>query len=64
MAAQTQTQTQTRKVKAELDDDEEETAAMFVKPHIPDNEARERWPLRYQGKVIEIYSLKSYLMWK
>ncbi|XP_022929610.1 DNA (cytosine-5)-methyltransferase CMT3-like [Cucurbita moschata] len=59
MAAQTQTQTQTRKVKAELDDDEKETGARFVKPHIPDNEARERWPLRYQGKKKKVAGAKN-----
>lgn len=59
MAAQTQTQAQTRKVKAEIDGDEEETAARFVKPHIPDNEARERWPLRYQGKKKKVAGAKK-----
>lgn len=51
----------TRKVKAEIDGDGEDSPARFVQPHIPDSEARERWPLRYRGKVIGILSRKSYL---
>ena len=43
-------------MKAELSGDEDYDSARFVEPRIPDSEARERWPLRYRGKVVEIHS--------